>query len=330
MACKIGPAPSPLGASNPATLPAFRREIATSDNWSDSANWSGVPDLVFGSSNLRTTNVDDILSLTANSLQFTGVAPAFTIHVGSNSDLIFSGPGVTDNSTNQQTLINDSEGSTQFTHSSAVAGLTIRNSGGTDDGSSGGETFLFNTSTAGNAIITNDGAAGRRTSAGETLFYDTASAGSAIITNNGATSPNVGGGVAYFDGSSTAGDAMIINNGSYGHNTTGGFADFTGTSSAGNATSVNNGSAVNGGRGGTLLMSSNAGNVMIVNNGGIHGGLGGLTSFGGHADNATIYNEGGTFGGQGGQTLFFETDGEPPGLLLMTVGHLISTLPRSV
>jgi uncharacterized protein with beta-barrel porin domain len=184
------------------------------NEWIENNNWTPatIPTgtATFTNNGAPTTvDANGIVSL--NAITFTGApnnAPAYTITM--NDLFIVSGTGVSNNSTNTQT-INNTVSAVFQNSSSASAGtapVTYNNSGGMS---------FQGTSTAGNAIIVNNG---------DVEFNTSSTAGSAQITNNATLN---------FNDNTTAGTANITNAAS-------GFITFNLNSSAGSSTIVNNNS----------------------------------------------------------------------------------------
>src|ERR1700676_2068480 len=175
-----------------ATTDAWTGGSANTSNWNDAGNWSpGTPlngdGLLFGSSNVRTTNSDNIASLSVTDITFSAAAAAFTTDVANGAALTLTGTGIVNNSSNIQTLIND-------------------------EGVSGGLTTFNNSATAANLHVTNTGTTtGSGHVAGNTIFNDTSTADTATISDLGGTANGSVAGGTIFNGTSTAGTATIIN-----------------------------------------------------------------------------------------------------------------------
>ena len=164
--------------------------VGDPNEWIENNNWTPatIPTgtATFTNNGAPTTvDADGIVSV--NAITFTGApnnAPAYTITM--NDIFIVSGTGVTNNSTNTQT-INNTVSAVFENSSSASAGtgpVTYNNSGGMS---------FQDTSTAGNAIIVNNG---------DVEFNISSTAGSAHITNNATLN---------FNDNATAGTANITN-----------------------------------------------------------------------------------------------------------------------
>jgi len=183
-------------------------EWIENNNWTPATIPSGTA--TFTNNGAPTTvQADGLVSL--NAITFTGApnnAPAYTITM--NDIFVVNGTGVSNNSTNTQT-INNTVSAVFLNSSSASAGtgpVTYNNSGGMS---------FQDTSTAGTAIILNNG---------DVEFNISSTAGSAQITNNATIN---------FNDNATAGTANITNAAS-------GFLTFNLNSSAGSSTIVNNNS----------------------------------------------------------------------------------------
>src|SRR6201994_4454679 len=196
-------------------------EWAENNNWTPATIPSGTPTFT---NNGAPTTVDANGIVSLNAITFTGApnnAPAYTITM--NDLFIVTGTGVTNNSTNTQT-INNTVSAVFQNSSSASAGtkaVTYNNSGGMS---------FQDTSTAGNAIIVNNG---------DVEFNISSTAGSSQVTNNATINfndnatagtsniTNAASGFLAFNLNSTAGSSTIVNNNSL---------QFTGSASAGSST----------------------------------------------------------------------------------------------
>ncbi|MGB5949000.1 MAG: autotransporter domain-containing protein [Parvibaculum sp.] len=238
-----------------------------SGQWGDPLNWSGgvLPDgtATFSATGASTITLPPspvvnsaLVPTSVDAMVFDASAQAYTFKIGVTNValLTFTGAGIVNNSSNQQTFINGL--GLYFLNSSSAGTAFISNLSGLDfrDTSSAGNATIVNnpgvflnfssSSTAGNATITNHNWLG---------FYDTTTAGNASI-NNAAD------GTIYFVDSSNAGSATIVNDGTVtfsdplqsfsSSNTSAGDAtitnnnvlEFSRRSTAGNATIENNGS----------------------------------------------------------------------------------------
>jgi autotransporter-associated beta strand protein len=283
----------------------------TSGDWDTAANWTvgGPPN---GAGDTATFVSSSITGITlshnteVNGITFNTGASAFTIHASDGFMFTISGVGITNNSTNPQTLTADSGaigGVTAFSNSATAGNLLITNAGDASSTSIAGATDFLNTATAGSATITNQAATASTTNQSVTAFFNSSTAGSASITNNGgALSGNPGGSIAFFD-TSTAGTATIINNGGAVSGALGATMLFTSSASGGSGTFTSNGGAVSGASGGSISFqqTSTAGTgTFNISGAALHGARGGQLTFGdtSTADTATlIANAGGGGGG---------------------------------
>jgi uncharacterized protein with beta-barrel porin domain len=209
------------------------------NEWTEGANWSSN---VAPNGTGTFTNNGALTSVQANgvvnlgAIVFTAApnnAPAYTINV--NDVFIVTGAGVSNNSTNTQTL-NLASISLFENSASASAGTAAVTYVNTSN------MLFFNTSTAGTAIVTNNS---------DLEFNDSSNAGTAQITNNavlsfnnnasasGATIGNGVGTVISFFNNSSAGTATITNSGTlnFNNSTTANSANITGAT--GSATTFN-------------------------------------------------------------------------------------------
>ena len=182
----------------------------TSPNWSNVDNWfPNLPvtddDLHFGLSTIQTATYDDISTLEVHSITFDAAAVPFSIFLENSSTLSVSGGGVTNSTSNTETL--EIERNLNFTPSETadIANFT-------------------NGATAGNLHINTEGAGAvsmQATSldlAGELYFTDTSTAATSTINNEGAlfdggSSVFLPGGSTQFQGTRDGGD---IDNHEYG------------------------------------------------------------------------------------------------------------------
>jgi outer membrane autotransporter protein len=214
----------------------------------------------------------ELLPYQMGAIVFDASAQAYTFNYFGASSMAFTGAGIVNNSSQDQTFNNYS--GLDFDNSSSMDNALVSNFGGIN---------MRDSSSAGSAIITNYGSIG---------FLDTSSAGTANITNSGllrfdqsstagqADITNAGGATLQFLDASSAGNAQITND-------LGGelsFSDpvntlFTSATSAANSTITNNGVL-------TFGRLSTAGSANITNNG--------ITTFSevSNAGNATITNNG--------------------------------------
>src|ERR1700760_2205343 len=172
-------------------------EWVENNNWTPATIPTGTATFT---NNGAPTTVDANGIVTVSAITFTG-APAYTITM--NDLFLVSGTGISNNSTNTQT-INNTVSAVFQSSSSASAGtspVTYNNSGGMS---------FQDTSTADNAIITNNG---------DIEFNVSSTAGSAQITNNATLN---------FNDNTTAGNSNITNAAS-------GFITFNLNSSAGSS-----------------------------------------------------------------------------------------------
>jgi autotransporter-associated beta strand protein len=273
------------------------------NRWSEPLNWlPGVPsdgdDLIFGPFDPAGSSLDDIDSLSINSLAFTTDAPAYEISVIGNNQLTIAGPGIINDSPLTQTLNNF--GGTRFANSAAAENLHINSF-------QGGVTFA-DTSSASTATITNDSFLGVPQFVGETRFRNSSTAASATINNAPSRGGLEPGGRLFFFDTATAANAAINNLASNSAQIKGGRTSFNGSSTAGNADIINfSGTAANAGGGLTeFFFMATGGNATIENLAGV--GRPGATEFNRNssADHATISNFASTAAGvDGGQTRFF-------------------------
>jgi autotransporter-associated beta strand protein len=305
------------------------------NEWIENNNWTPatIPTgTATFTNNGAPTTVDANGIVSVNAVTFTGApnnAPAYTITM--NDIFIVSGTGVSNNSTNTQT-INNTVSAVFQNSSSASAGtapVTYNNSGGMS---------FQGTSTAGNAVIVNNGdvefnisstaGSAQITNSATLNFNDNAAAGTAKITN-AAT------GFITFNLNSSAGSSTIVNNNSlqFNNSSSAGSANisttlssfatitFNNTSTAANSnitlvdgTLVFNDTSTAGSATVTMTNathpgiiefhnSSTAGNANITVVSSLGTGSGTLTFFDtSTAGNATIVNNPGV--GSGGQTIF--------------------------
>lgn len=246
-----------------------------SGQWSNSANWVGgiIPDgtATFSATGASTITAPDgiltvvmtpfgpsqeLLPYQMGAIVFDASAQAYTFNYFGASSMAFTGAGIVNNSSQDQTFNNYS--GLDFDNSSSMDNALVSNFGGIN---------MRDSSSAGSAIITNYGSIG---------FLDTSSAGTANITNSGllrfdqsstagqADITNAGGATVQFLAASSAGNATITNESggdlSFGQIGFNGFGDTSQISSGGSSTIVNNGSL-------TFGPFSTAGNANITNNG---------------------------------------------------------------
>ena len=277
----------------------------TSGDWNTASNWTpntvpnGPSDLAtFDASNITTASIS--ADTEVNGIMFNPTGSAFTITVGSTSQLTLSGLGITNDSGVTQTIVNavDFAGNagltnftnaahagdcafinnpsgayrspasgTQFFGNSTAGSGSFSNNGGEGDGALGGFTQFFDTSTAGNGTFVTSGAGWVFAEGGRTIFHDSSSGGDATFTNNG-TFAGTGGHTGFFD-TSTAASATFINNGGWGHfgGGEGGVVEFFNNSTAAAGTFTNNGGAGAGRSGKTIFnQRSNAGKAILIAN----------------------------------------------------------------
>jgi len=268
-----------------------------SSTWNQVDNWSAVPqtgdDLVFGTTDNRTTNVDNV-QLSLASLSFADSAPAFAIHI--EQALTITGTGITDSSANVvQSLVVDSGNQTI-----APGFLTITNSASVG----------VHEDVDGVLQITNTGATGSNPLSGNVVFQGSGGAGRVTIDNLGnVDNPSAAPATIHFSGSSTAGDSTITNEGGTVSNNAspfmppGGVTIFSANSTAGQAAIINNQSPGQRTAGSTTFQdNASADEADITNN------PGSMTQFTGSstAQAALIHNLGGN-GGPGGQLFFTDS-----------------------
>lgn len=241
--------------------------------WSNPGNWIGgvVPDgtATFSANGASTITPPDglivggeLFPLPMGAIVFDASAQAYTFNFDGIASMAFTGAGIVNNSSQDQTF-NNSIG-LDFDNSSSMGNTIVSNLGGIN---------MRDSSSAGSATITNPGSIG---------FLDTSSAGTAKIfnvtnpINNGllrffqsstagqAEINNASGATLQFLDASSAGNAQITNesggNLSFGQIAIGGFVDTSKISSGGNSTIINDGSL-------TFGPFSTAGNANITNNG---------------------------------------------------------------
>lgn len=245
-----------------------------SGQWSNSANWVGgiVPDgtATFSATGASTITPPDAILVdvviggrvfqetvpySVGAIVFDASAQAYTFNYFGASLMAFTGAGIVNNSSQDQTFNNYS--GLDFDNSSSMDNALVSNFGGIN---------MRDSSSAGSATITNHGSIG---------FLDTSSAGTAEIDNflllrfdqsstaGLADIANAGGATLQFLAASSAGNATITNESggdlSFGQQA-GGIFDTSQISSGGNATIVNDGSL-------TFGPFSTVGNANITNNG---------------------------------------------------------------
>jgi hypothetical protein len=276
------------------------------------ANWS--PNLPFPGDRInfgpspRTDITFDLSIGIADSFNFAGDAPAYTLHMAPDTKTRFTGVGVVNSSANPQTFI-------------AEKGPE----------SLGAEIGFRNAATAGNATYQLQGgvtsiAGGpppaipysfKRSQAARVTFENTASAANATFDVEGGTGNGGPNALVLFRNTSTAGDADFYAKG--GHRGVslpigtevagfGGQITFKDTSNAGTSSIRNDGTDYTGGAGAltTFANNSSASSATISNFGGAYS-QGGGTEFtdAASAATATFNNFGGASIGGGGHTTFF-------------------------
>lgn len=264
-----------------------------SGQWSNSANWVGgiVPDgtATFSATGASTITPPDAILVdvviggrvfqetvpySVGAIMFDASAQAYTFNYFGASLMAFTGAGIVNNSSQDQTFNNYS--GLDFDNSSSMDNALVSNFGGIN---------MRDSSSAGSATLSNFGSIG---------FLDTSSAGTAEIDNflllrfdqsstaGQADITNAGGATLQFLAASSAGNATITNESggdlSFGQQA-GGIFDTSKISSGGNATIFNDGSLTFGPfstvgnanitNTGTMMVGevSNAGSATIVNTG---------------------------------------------------------------
>src|ERR1041385_8590811 len=142
--------------------------IPTSGDWNTDLNWI-PPSAPNGSGDTATfdvtTNANVSLSANTevNAITFNLTASAYTITASPTFNLLISGIGITNNSSNTQNFVADVDGSgnngsiTFKNSATAGSNVILSNSSASVTGGNGGTTNFFNSATAGNSTINNNG-----------------------------------------------------------------------------------------------------------------------------------------------------------------------------
>jgi autotransporter-associated beta strand protein len=256
------------------------------NEWTEPNNWTPttVPSgtATFTNTANTTTADNDNGVAVIGAVNFTLTALAYTINV--DNPFIINGAGVTNSSTNTQTINIGSGMSLVFQNSSTAnngtGAVTYDNNGTPNNPGGGGFIYFQNTSNAGNANTT-------YTNNEIIQFNDSSSAGSASIVNNVETDffnsstagaahiTNAATGTLTFNNNATAGAAIIGNSGNlqFSNSSSGGTAAIT-NSGAGatitfNDTSTASGATINTTNTGVIVTfndSSSGGNATFTSN----------------------------------------------------------------
>ena len=303
------------------------------NDWNTAQNWmpNTVPDGPGDSATFAASDITD-LSLTGNievdSIHFDSGANPFTITIGDQAFLNFTGTGVVNDSGTVQTF---TQSFAQF-HTSTILFFNSATAGDlTVFDIPGGAVTLEDSASAGTAKFTISGADFAQ---GNLLFVDDSTAAEATIET-------IGFAITIFDGNSTAANAVFTTIGGgvvLGVNSTaangvftcsdGGAAEFTGFATAAQGQFTASGAATSSDLACFIDLSDDttAGDASFVINGGSAPGAPAavMTFFErATAGNATLTMNGGTAGGAGGTLLFHdESDGGTASLALFDNGNL--------